>query len=221
MQEALGIGKVASEILTVMFTDIENYTSTAAQLSREQFTKLLEIFEELSVPIIERYSGKIVKKIGDAYLVTFKSPTNAVLCGIALQRAFWYYTERYVLPYPLRIRVAIHTGEVLLKDDDVYGDAVNTAARIESVAPAGQVVFSDAVFAAMNKNEVEVVSMGLYRLKGLKYPLRLFRIRTRQDKRQKRVGVLKRVLVRAFLLAFVFGIAYAVLNFLLSAPVVT
>ena len=182
---------ITSEILTVMFTDMVGYTSTTAQLNRVEFTALLDIFDKLSVPVFEKHQGTIVKKIGDAFLVTFRSPTDAVLCGIDLQRTF--KRNRLQTQQPLHIRVAIHTGEVLLRNNDVYGDAVNTASRIEGVANSGQVVFSEAVFLAMNKNEVPCMYLGMKHLKGLPYPIRIFRVKTREDERRMRWESFKRL----------------------------
>ncbi|MEM4246931.1 MAG: adenylate/guanylate cyclase domain-containing protein, partial [Candidatus Woesearchaeota archaeon] len=189
--------RIVSETLTVMFVDLVEYTKTTTSLTREHIDQLLNAFESIPMPVIARYGGTLVKKIGDALLVTFRSPTDAVLCGIALQHAFRRYNITNRLRNPLRIRVAIHSGEVLKRDNDVFGDAVNTASRIESIAKPGQVVFSDAVFSAMNKNEIPFVSLGWQQLRGLKYPVRLFRVRTREDafyeRRQRIRSIIRKV----------------------------
>ncbi len=169
----------SSEILTVMFTDIVEYSKTTAQLSRNEFEELHNMFDSISLPIFDKYAGKVVKKIGDAFLVTFKSPTNAVLCGIELQNAFDRFNKH--AKRPIKIRVALHTGEVIIRNEDIYGDAVNATARIESITPAGQIVFSEAVFSAMNKKEVPYIHLGLKKLKGIKYPIRLFKVKSMYD----------------------------------------
>ena len=66
-------------------------------------------------------------------MITFRSPTNALLCGVELQNEFRKHNKANRTKL-MRIRVGIHTGEVVIKGDDVYGDAVNTAARVQSVA---------------------------------------------------------------------------------------
>jgi class 3 adenylate cyclase len=205
---------VSSEILTVMFVDIAGYTSTTAQLSRDRIQELLDVFEKISLPVIERYAGRLIKKIGDAFLLTFKSPTNAVLCGIALQNAFRRYKAMQPSALPLRIRAAMHTGEVLVRDGDVFGDAVNTAARIEGVAEPGQVTFSEAVFSAMNKNEVPIVHLGSRRLKGLRYPVRLFRIRNQRDDSMAVKKKVRQWVAKAVFLGFVILGSVLVLRYL-------
>jgi class 3 adenylate cyclase len=214
MQPQVSARKVHSETATVMFIDLVEYTKTTANLSRENFDELLNAFEGIPVPIFQKYNGTVIKKIGDAFLLTFKSPTDAVLCGIALQNAFRRYNVKNRLAHPLRIRVAIHMGEVLHRGGDVYGDAVNTTSRIESIAEAGQVVFSDAVFSAMNKNEVPYVHIGLRDLKGVKFPVRLWRVRTRKDEILHRKETLKRFIRQMLLLGIVVVLLVILLRFL-------
>jgi class 3 adenylate cyclase len=210
--------KVSSEVVTVMFTDIVGYTKQTAVLSREQFSRLLNIFDNLSLPVFEKYSGKVVKKIGDAFLVFFQSPTDAILCGIELQKAFRSYNLQFKPRIPLRIKVAIHTGEVIHRDNDIYGDAVNIASRIESAAEAGQVVFSEPVFSVMNKNEIPFVYLGLKRLKGAKYPLRIFRVMTQADLVRQRWDFITRVALRLVILGAVGLLIFFIAKFLLASP---
>ncbi len=213
--------RMASEVLTVMFVDLVEYTKTTTGLTRDLIDQLLNAFESLPMPVLERYGGTLVKKIGDALLITFKSPTDAVLCGIALQHTFRRYNITNRLRYPLRIRVAIHSGEVLMRDNDVFGDAVNTTSRIETVAKPGQVVFSDAVFSAMNKNEVPFIQLGWQQLRGVKYPIRLFRVKTREDeiqqRRQRIKGIIKKIVAIAVVVILLFLLGhYLWFNFGLS-----
>jgi serine/threonine-protein kinase len=203
---------IASDIQTVMFVDIVGYTSTTTQLNRVAFNQLLDVFERLALPVLERFGGTLVKKIGDALLITFRSPTDAVLCGIELQKTFRKY--RQTSRQPLRIRVAMHMGEVLLRDNDVYGNTVNTASRIESVAEADQVVFSEAVFFAMNRNEVPTLYMGLKNLKGLEYPIRLFRVRTHADDVKRRWDLVQRSVTQVLVMGIVITLIILILRYL-------
>lgn len=184
--------KVNSEILAVMFIDIASYTRTTARLSREKVDYLHEVFDNLSLPLFKDFRGQVVKKMGDAFLITFKSATDAVLCGVELQRRFMEYNKTHDYK-PISIRVAIDMGEVIIRNDDVYGDAVNRASRIESVAKAGHIVFSEAVGAAMNKNEVQVINLGVKRFKGVKRPIRLLRVKSRISKSVKQRRKIKRL----------------------------
>ncbi len=203
---------IPSEVLTVMFIDIVGYTSTTARLTREEFSALHDLFDNIALPIFKVHGGKVIKKIGDAFLVTFKSPTNAVICGKELQNAFESYSKHS--QKPLRIRVAIHTGEILIKHGDIYGDAVNTAARIETIARPGDIVLSEQTYSAMNQNEVEVINLGQKQFKGLKHPIRLFRVKSSWDEVLRRRRLIKQFITRTILiillaLAVFFILTYA------------
>lgn len=169
-----------SETLTIMFIDIAGYTRTTARLDRAELDNLHEAFDNIVHPVFNRFHGNVVKKIGDAFLITFKSATDAVWCGIELQKAFSEYNKKKNRA-PLNIRVVLHTGEVIHRKNDIYGDAVNTAARIESISSSGEIIFSESVFLAMNKSEVPFVYLGARKLKGLKYPIKLFRVKGMYD----------------------------------------
>ncbi|PIZ50558.1 hypothetical protein COY27_06775 [Candidatus Woesearchaeota archaeon CG_4_10_14_0_2_um_filter_33_13] len=216
-------GPTEAESTTVMFVDIVDYTKITSQLSREEFNYLHDVFDNISLPIFSKYSGRVVKKIGDAFMVTFKSPTNAVLCGIALQESFQEYNLNKKTALPLKIKVAIHTGEVIIRGNDVYGDAVNVTARIESIAKQGDVVFSEDIYKTMNKNEIDIVYLGQHKFKGLKQPLKIFRVKKvidkliqkKKEKKLKRKRIFKfikklilKIILLLFLSAFIYGTIY-------------
>lgn len=185
---------IKSEILTIMLVDIESYVKTTSHLKRESFNKFHDIFDDLSISVFKKYGGKIIKKIGDSFLVTFKSPTDSVLCGIELQNTFVRYNKGSNLRRPIRIRIVLHTGEVILRNKDIYGDAVNLIARIEGMVEAGHVYFTESVFLAMNKNEIPFLFLGSKRIKGLPYPIKLFRVKGKWDEilRRKKLLMLQR-----------------------------
>jgi len=214
---------ILSETLTVMFIDIVGYTKKTNKLSREEFDSLHNVFDNLSIPIFEAFNGNVVKKIGDAFLVTFKLPTDALLCGVELQKAFQEYNKNRDPRERIIIRAALDLGEVMFRGYDIYGDTVNTAARIEGMAGAGQVVFSGAVFSAMNKNEVRAVSLGLRKFKGLKYPIRVFRVKSKRDERVIRKKKMKRafsnftsLLIGMAFLVFIILVMYFVIRYILT-----
>ncbi len=172
---------VISKHLTVLFIDLVEYTHRTTQLNREEFSRLHDTFDNLAKPVLKQFSGTIIKKIGDAFLVTFESPTNAVLCGKKLQEKFEEYNEQHGQEQPLQIRVGIDSGEVLVRDNDVYGDPVNIAARVEGITDPGQVYFTESVFNSMNKNEISSVALGPHQLKGIPEPVNLYRVRWQHD----------------------------------------
>ncbi|MBT5739737.1 adenylate/guanylate cyclase domain-containing protein [Candidatus Woesearchaeota archaeon] len=172
--------KIHSEILTVLLIDLVDYTRQMSKADREKIHEIQDVLDALALPQFSHYGGKVIKKMGDAFLVTFRSATNAVLCGVALQTKFYEYSRKR--EYKLQIKVALHAGEVVHRNGDVYGDTINTTARIEGITKPGHIVFSEAVYLAMNQNEIPYLHLGLKKLKGLRRPVRLFRVKRVYDK---------------------------------------
>ena len=163
-----------TENLTILFVDIAGFTATTNRQSRRQNASLLQNFESLLKPQIKKFSGQLVKSIGDALLLSFRSPTDAMLCACRMQdRMAWYRAENPNAE-PIVIRIAAHLGEVRVTRQDVFGEAVNLAARIEAVTPPGEIYLSEAVYLAMNKTEVPVQSAGQFQLDGFSHPLTLY-----------------------------------------------
>jgi class 3 adenylate cyclase len=204
-----------AEILTMMFIDIVGYTKTTSELKRDTFHQLHDVFDSISLSVFKTFSGKVINKVGDAYLATFRSATDAVLCGIELQKQFKDYNKEYKPAKKINIRVALHTGEVVARGKDIFGDAVNTAARIEGIAKSGDVVFSETVYHAMNKNEIQYTYIGQKRLKGLKRPLKLFRVKKRFDSikkgKRKASNFFKKMISRIIIIAIIMGLIYALM----------
>src|SRR5436190_9236722 len=115
----------AAESLTIMIVDIVGYAGRTARQSREENKELLRDFNGLMLPLIARFGGKRIKTMGDAYLVTFRSPTDGVRCSMAMQDAMANYNISHHLGDPVLIRVALNAGEVRLEKSDVFGEAVN------------------------------------------------------------------------------------------------
>ncbi|TNF91939.1 MAG: adenylate/guanylate cyclase domain-containing protein [Gammaproteobacteria bacterium] len=165
-----------TRVLTMMLTDIKGFTQKTSHSSREALKKLLDDHERLLYPVFRYYQGTLVKTIGDALLITFESPTNAVLCGIAMQERLRVHNEGLPEDEHLMIRVAINSGEVQIRDGDVFGEAVNITARIEGITDAGEIYFTESVYLAMNKAEVPTSEVGEKRLKGIPESIRVYKV---------------------------------------------
>src|SRR6202035_5723000 len=128
----------ATRHLTILLTDIKGFTDKTSHKSRADITTMLDEHREVVLPLLEGRGGRLIKTIGDAFLMTFESPTNAVLAGVAVQGALTKRNEGRAADDRLDIRIAINAGEVNVIDNDVFGEAVNITARIEGIAEAGQ-----------------------------------------------------------------------------------
>ena len=167
--------------LTIMFTDIKGFTARVSAGSRGDLGKLLEAHDALLRPVFAHFGGQVIKTIGDAFLVRFDSPTDAVLCGVSIQEVLRQHAAQAPEDERIEVRVAINTGEVELVGDDVLGEPVNIAARLESAAEAGEVWFTEATYLAMNRQEAPTAEVGERTFKGIPYPVRVYQVLQEED----------------------------------------
>lgn len=163
-----------------MFTDIKGFTARTSESTREGMVQLLAEHERLLTPVFRRFRGTVIKTIGDAFLVSFESPTDAVLCGMVIQEVLRQYNATAPERDRLDVRVAVNVGDVeIVKGEhgnDVFGEAVNLAARLEGIAEAGEVTFTEAVFLTMNRSEVPTAEIGEHTFKGIPKSVKIFRV---------------------------------------------
>jgi len=143
----------------IMFTDIAGYTEIMSE-SEQKALDILRKKRSIIRPLIDNHKGTFVKEIGDGTLSYFESGYNASACAKELQKE--------IKKDDLNIRIGIHIGDIVFDDDDVYGDGVNIASRIESLAPVGGVLISKNVYDELiNKDDFEGIHLGLQSLKGV------------------------------------------------------
>ena len=165
-----------AETLAIMFVDMAGFAQRTSKQSRDQNKSMLRDFNGLLVPLIARFGGRRIKSIGDALLVTFRSPTDSVRCGMAMHDAVAAYNGSNPAREAMRIRVALNLGEVRLDNNDIFGEAVNIAARVEELTPPGEIYLTGVVYLSMNKAEVPYEHIGEQILKGIGEAVRLFRV---------------------------------------------
>lgn len=171
--------KPHSQNLSIMITDIQGYTNTSVNSSRQEILELIRRHNKLIKPVIEFYEGHIVKTMGDAFLCTFFSATDAVVAAIVIQKIFSEYNRNVKDDSKkLSIRIVVNTGDVTLEEDDIFGDAVNIAARMEGLDcyPGGSVGISESTFLLMNRNEIVTEKIGEKVLKGIPFPVTVYSV---------------------------------------------
>ena len=167
---------MVTRTLTIVFTDIKGFTERTSRISRADMMRILEKHEELLKPYIVQHGGTVIKTIGDAFLLTFESPTNAVLCGLRMQACLKQYNSESLPEDQIEIRIAINSGEVERTETDVFGETVNLASRVEGVTDAGEIYFTEATYLVMNKSEVPTSAVGEFQFKGIPGLIKLFRV---------------------------------------------
>lgn len=156
------------KLAAIVFTDIVGYTR---QMEDDELRtmQLLQKQREIVFPVVKSFNGEIIKELGDGLLMMFGSTVDAVRCAMQIQTL--------LRDEELTIRAGIHVGEVIFKDGDVFGSAVNVAARIQPLAAANGICISEDVRnQVLNKTDILVNSIGMHELKGIKEPMEIYEV---------------------------------------------
>jgi class 3 adenylate cyclase len=156
-------------LATVMFSDIVDSTSIAARLGDRRWTKLLAHHDRLLRHSVAEHRGKTLTSTGDGALATFDAPTKAVRSAFAMQEA--------LADTGLKIRLGLHTGEIVLRDDGVGGIGVHIAARVVSAAGPDEVLCTRTVRDLATGADLDFEPRGATVLKGVPEPWELFAVR--------------------------------------------
>ena len=167
---------IKTENLAIIMTDIVGFTEATVHQSRSDIDVLLDTHNRILLPIVRRYHGRHIKSIGDALLLVFRSPTDAMLCAMAMQDALYECNRSRATDKQIRIRVGASLGEVRVTRNDVFGEPVNLTSRIAGVTPPDEIYLSEALYMAMNKAEVPSQEVGWKELKGIGQPVRVYNI---------------------------------------------
>ncbi len=158
------------KLAAIMFTDIVGYT---ALMGKDEATalKLLKKNREVHRPLIRKYHGQWLKEMGDGILASFDSISDAVYCAGAIQAAAMQEDD-------LKLRIGIHVGEVMEDGNDVFGDGVNIASRIEALTPPGLIWVSEAVYKNIkNKAGISTSFEQTVELKNVEDPLNIYSVK--------------------------------------------
>ena len=165
---------------TIMFTDIVGY-STLVSNNETLAMSLLDEHNNVLMPLFEKYDGKIIKHTGDGFFVTFDDSNKSVECSLKFQNEIKKRNEVVSTQRKFEIRVGIHKGSVIEKNDDVFGHDVNIASRIEGVSVNGGIAISDEVFKSLNNINICSKDMGFVKMKNIKNPMLLHNVYLSKD----------------------------------------
>lgn len=164
--------------LTFLFTDIEGSTRLW-ETYPDQMRQAMVQHDALIESISEQYQGVVVRPRGegDSRFVVFPRASDAVFAAVAIQRKF--SVDSWVASSPMRVRMAVHTGEVDLRDGDYYGSAVNRCARLRNAAYGGQVLLSQTTYGLVKEklpDGIGLRDLGEHQLKDLRSPEHIFQL---------------------------------------------
>jgi len=165
-----------------MFTDMVGYTALT-QSNESQAMEILERHNRLLRPLFPKFHGKEVKEIGDSFLVEFESALDALKCAVEIQSHLHDYNIASKDAWKIKLRIGIHLGDVIRRRNDVYGDAVNIASRIEPVAEPEGICISEQVYDQVhNKTSQELLKLSPKELKNVEYPTEVYKVGMPWDK---------------------------------------
>ena len=155
------------ELVTVMFTDIVGYSKTMS-INETHALELLDRHDQILEESLANFGGQTLKRMGDAILAKFPSATNALNCAIDMQTRLKVYNSDKTTNDRIAIRIGIHLGDVVIRNQDLFGDGVNVAARLEPLAEPGGICISQAVYQAIGSHtDIEPQLAGEIELKNI------------------------------------------------------
>jgi adenylate cyclase len=155
------------QLAAIMFTDIEGYTAIM-QRDEQEAILLRDRHREIIRQKHTEFNGRIIQFYGDGTLSIFHSAVEAVACALNMQQMFCQLPK-------VPVRIGLHLGDIILNENQIFGDGVNLASRIESLAVAGSVLISDKIKDEIkNHPEFRTISMGTYHLKNVERTVEVF-----------------------------------------------
>ena len=163
--------KPKRKLAAIVFTDIVGFTKLSG-LDQSKASEILKLQREIFKPLVEKYNGEWVKEMGDGLLLIFSTVMEAVECCIEIQKASNSIEH-------LDLRIGIHQGEILIDGDDVIGDDVNVASRVEPFAATGGIAISDKVNTSLNRETgFDTKYIGKPSLKGVSQEVKVYCIKS-------------------------------------------
>jgi len=166
-------------LAAIMFTDIHGF-SRMMESNEKATLQLLKYHNNLVSDLVKKHNGNVIKTIGDAFLVVFNNTTNAVLCSIDIQKELYEYNKNLEKGKEnLFIRIGVHLGDVYFLENDVLGEGINIASRLQSLSKPGRICISQDVYnQVLNKVNAEFISLGKAKLKNISKEIIAYEIMT-------------------------------------------
>jgi len=203
-------GQSPRRLAAIVAGDIVGYSRLMELDEEDTHERVKSIQRDLIDPTIAEHHGRLVKTTGDGFFAIFDSPVEAVRCGIVIQQNMFGRNALLAKEQRIEFRIGVNLGDVIIEDDDIYGDGVNIASRLESIAEPGEVYISGGIYEQIKHKLVcGYESLGDRRVKNITDPVRVYRVLpdpAALNKRRRRENIL------IFLLGVIMlGIGFAVL----------
>src|SRR6204780_1961378 len=164
-------------LAAIVAGDISGYSRLMEIDEEGTHGRVKRIERDLIEPSIVEHHGRLVKTTGDGFIAIFDSPVEAVRCGIVIQQAMVGRNASLPKHHWIEYRIGVNLGDVIIEADDVYGDGVNIASRLEGIAEPGQVFISGGIYEQIKHKLVcGYESLGDRKVKNITDPVRVYRV---------------------------------------------
>jgi class 3 adenylate cyclase len=165
-------------LIAIVLIDVAGYSRLMGTDEEGTLARLMGHRDDLLCPTIAGYGGQIVKTTGDGLLAEFDSVVDAVRCLVEIQKSMLLRNKDVPPDQRIEFRGGVNLGDVILKDGDIFGNGVNVAARLETLAEPGGICVSSQVYEeVVDKIDVGFKDMGERRLKNITHPVRVYQAR--------------------------------------------
>lgn len=172
---------IRRKLTTVFCADVQGYSALVERDEVGTVTRLKQ-YREIMVDLIGRHHGRLINTWGDGLVAEFGSPVEAVFCAVDTQRRFATRNAEEPLMPPMRFRIGINLGDVIIEGTDIYGEGVNIAARLEALAEPGGICISGTVFEQVRKKlDIGFDYLGEREIKNIADPVPAYRVLVASD----------------------------------------
>src|SRR5262245_25131241 len=171
------------KLSAILMVDVSGFSRMMGR-NEERTTALIREFHDRTQGLVEAHQGRVVDTAGDSVFGEFDSVVNAVRCAQAIQEAQAGGNANREPADRIETRIGVHLGDVIVQDYHVYGDGVNIAARLQTIAAPGSICVSEAVYQQVyRKLDLVFEDLGVQELKNIEHPIRLYRVAGTQSPR--------------------------------------
>ncbi len=171
-------GRVERRLTAIFAGDVAGYSRLMGEDDEGTLAGLNAHRREFLDPTIAEHRGRIVKRTGDGVLIEFASAVDAARCAVEIQRGMGERNAPVPPEKRIELRIGIHVGDIIIEDSDIFGDGVNVAARLESIAQPGGICISDDAYRQVRgKLDVNFQDSGEQTLKNIARPVRVYQLR--------------------------------------------
>jgi adenylate cyclase len=177
MEQGTGPENVQRRLAAILALDVAGYSRMMGADEEGTHARLSAVLRELVQPLIAAHGGRVVKKTGDGVLAEFASVVQATRCAVLVQDSMRKSGRDTPPGRQIQFRIGINLGDIIVEPDDIYGDGVNIAARLEGIAEPGGICVSQAVVEQVaGKLDSRFIDIGPRELKNIARPIHVFRV---------------------------------------------